>query len=453
MDSQKDYSSETPLSTKPIMSRTPDQYPQLLAIMPSDFRHSDAGAAILARQLLAGWPRERLASISARHRSDVGASDRRDRYERHHCTIAGGSEASHFPRLKRLTRFVLGKQASADPLFLGRPSREMISWLDAFAPDVIYAQPSTPMMMTLTSRLARELGIPIVNHIMDDHYPTWPTWHPSSYILNRLVRQPASAYYKTVFRRSIHAAAANCTISAAMADEYARRFNRPFVPIPPSIARSDAAQLQRSVSSSRLRTPNSLIFAGTILRHTNAATLEVVGDTLIRLRDTSPSAAWTLDVYCTHLDREAEHLRSHPGLRFRPPLAQENLWSRYSEYCAALLPFNVDRVSLNYMALSFPSKLPELFAAGLPLLYVGPQSAGFFPAIRDSGTATTAYPAVDSISTALHELATLSQHDRLGRSNTGWAAYESGYQLEEVQARLLEILFDPLGDRQGAKPS
>jgi glycosyltransferase involved in cell wall biosynthesis len=98
-----------------------------------------------------------------------------------------------------------------------------LEWAREFHPDVIYCLSRPFRPIRLQNRLADELGVPMLPHVMDD-------FMSQMYRNNWLENGPRQA-----LKRSVGGQVRRCpfalAISPAMAAEYTRRFGKPFFPL------------------------------------------------------------------------------------------------------------------------------------------------------------------------------------------------------------------------------
>lgn len=101
-------------------------------------------------------------------------------------------------------------------------SKEFLSWVKEYSPDIIYSQLSNIKLIGLVSDLRKKLGLPVAIHIMDD----WPVTISKKGLFQ-------SYWQKTIdigFRRLLSDSKVLLSIGEAMSNEYMTRYGYRFIP-------------------------------------------------------------------------------------------------------------------------------------------------------------------------------------------------------------------------------
>ncbi len=101
-------------------------------------------------------------------------------------------------------------------------SQKLKNWLTEFKPEVLYVQVASRETLLFASQLIDYLGIPSVNHAMDD----WPsTIRTHGLFKSYWYRKIDNELKQFIYKVDLH-----LSISEAMSDEYFKRYNKRFIP-------------------------------------------------------------------------------------------------------------------------------------------------------------------------------------------------------------------------------
>ena len=224
-------------------------FPRVLIVAMGRINAADtANNGLLVRNLYGGWPRENLAQIFSSgdngdagffgHYYQLGDQDRRLGslfYRLKSKSLAGEAEKLSLSELNRdsvskafLTKSLIKKlfveSSLYEILFRPRISVEMLGWLDAFRPDIIFAQGYCLTFAWLPVLLARRLSVPIAYYPTDD----WPneTYRPDVRfpLLSRLMNSFVSRTARELVERS----SVRLAFNRYMLEEYLGRYCREF---------------------------------------------------------------------------------------------------------------------------------------------------------------------------------------------------------------------------------
>jgi len=237
-------------------------------------------------------------------------------------------------------------------------SSQFCKWLDAFKPDVIYAQCSSLESIRLCLAIQEYLKKPFVFHMMDD----WPA------LIG--VRGFMKNYWKkkvdTEFKRLLNGVDVAMAISDYMAEEYKTRYNKEFITFhnPINVAFWRSGQKQRIELGEKI----NIMYAGRIglgidtSLKTIASAIEQVGNEL------------ALNIELIVQAQEAPPwIKEYKCVRYQAFLPYEELPRVLGAADFMILPYDFSADSLAYIKFSMPTKAPEYMASGTPILIFAPK--------------------------------------------------------------------------------
>jgi hypothetical protein len=238
-----------------------------------------------------------------------------------------------------------------------RLNNRLLEWAREFHPDVIYCL-STPLRpIRLQNRLAAELGVPMLPHVMDD-------FMSQMYRHNWLENGPRQAL-KPCVGQQIRRCPFALAISPAMATEYARRFDKPFfslmncVGVPTSWAEPLAETGQ---------TPLTVAYVGGVHLGRFESLLETAA-VVKNLR----AEGMRLEIVAYELREDQAQraaLEQTGTVKLAAPLpGQDTLRLRRLQEASVLLHLDaLHGAAVTYSRLSLSTKLPFYLAAGRAIL-------------------------------------------------------------------------------------
>lgn len=401
--------------------------PRIVALIPEGLSNPSGGST-LASRLLASWNPDDIAEL--RLGVDVTADD----VATARSFVVAGPVPGTLPSLRHAWRYICGQAVSLDRLFVARLTKTIVNWIESFSPELIYVHTGHPWIMKLGMKLARHCDVPLVTHSMDDHYNNFPSRDAGN-----ISSAMASRSYKATFRRCVAGASLNLAISKPMAGEYAANFGASFVPVTPFVAQSSIEITERDRSEYRRR---SLVYAGSLMEQTHLGALLALIEAVKRTNERAPGEPWTLDVLTgsipTEISRDQDH-DSESWVRFRQPVDQAGILALVPRYHFALVLMNDDSRAKRYARLSLPSKIPELLASNVPILYIGPTDLGFAKILVESGGAIATTPSVSAIENLLVEIGELDDEERSRLVASGRDYYRTHFS-DNVESRFVELL-------------
>lgn len=327
------------------------------------------GTGLYSLALFKGWPREALASVYSlsgleEDRTACGAFFRM--YPRGTASVADWRG--------RVGAYVLGRSESLDGYVSFRMTQRLRRWLDDFGPQVVYSHLGSLSMTRLASRVAMDWEIPLILHINDDYISDWPvTGHPGRSVWPGV--KLLNIMNKAAFNRALQVASKRYVVSPSMRDEYRRRYGGQFEVINKG---ADLAEWEGAVPSNRQAGSSGfrIYYGGTISENKNRASIQEVASAVHMLR--AEGLDVQLHIATSSLDeRTAAWIQNYQGVDVVPYVTREKLPDVIKRYSLLLLPFSFDSGCIRYIRYSWPSKMPEYMASGVPILMYGPAQAGF----------------------------------------------------------------------------
>lgn len=396
---------------------------------------SGSATGITLANLFAGWPADRLVEIfTADLRRPLDAAWLSRRLSNADLRLIGAA-------------FRRGADTAAIPGSAGAPARArsgiqtaarsaVVPWLDlvpytppstllaeieAFRPQVIYSLLGNIRLTRLCRALSAAHGVPVVPHFMDDWLSTYSV--PGRSAATFVSRPVLSAEVRRLVARTPR----GMTIGDRMAEEYARRFGRPFTAFmnPVSITSVE----DRSLDPSRAR----LGYVGGLhlSRWRNLLDIARALDSLRR-----EGFELTLDVWSPPADiaRHGEALTA-AGARCGSLSPDETAGVLRSLDVAIHVEAFGPREAA-YTRLSVSTKIPQYFAAGLPILAYGPADAASCRYIVDNGCGVGAGAADEDLGSVVREMVRdVAARRRMGASGRAVAARRHNAETERLRFR------------------
>lgn len=226
-------------------------YPRVLIVTMGRINDADTdNNSLLLRNIFAKWPRQNLAQIySSGDNSDYGFFDRyyqlspRDRlfgrlfYGLKTKLFKMNAMYSNTPFIetnvrsktkstKEILTNIFVDTGLYELIFRPRLSREMISWVQEFQPDIIFAQGYCLTFAWLPSRLSDYFKLPIVYYPTDD----WPN---DAYRVKGggipIVSKLVSRSVARAARHLVEVSSVLLAFNRYMREEYLKRYNKEFV--------------------------------------------------------------------------------------------------------------------------------------------------------------------------------------------------------------------------------
>jgi hypothetical protein len=234
-----------------------------------------------------------------------------------------------------------------------------------FDPDFLYVIPYKGRLVHLALRLNNLYDIPIVTHFMDDFRKRSP-WDVFYYLNECLTRQ-------RIFR--ITARSYRClAICDSMASEYEKILNKKFHPFHNPI---NIELFKKHKFNSEGKTVRNfrICYTGTIAEN-NVDTLVAFsnGCELLETKETQLQ----FDIYSPVNEsnpfyrRLIKSIKGYKRTTFKGKISHDEIISVLFKYDLLLLPLSFKKKYLSVIEFSFPTKVSEYMASGIPTLYIVP---------------------------------------------------------------------------------
>lgn len=421
----------------------PSSLPRIAVISVNPIRNDQANG-ILMRSLWRGWPQERLAQVYfpavALHAPDwsVCGDYRRIRFW-------GSAEKLNAESASAVTTSVgtpyagVAKRIAAHPTLLNwlRPALDLWSahvapmraalkrQLREIQPDCVYALLGNYWLTRVTVDVCRDLNLPFYLHVTDDY--AGPLY------ANSPLRDWLAGASRLAFEEAVSESAGRAAISPVMAEEYQRRYGRPWDWFTTLIDPQEYQPLPRSGDTKALR----LVYAGGLKLGRDQVLLRLADALQAFCKHSGASAV--LDVFGAYVSTAAtgQRLEDHPLVRMRGWADPSTLPTTFHQSDILVHVESPDPAIAAYTRWSFSTKLSQYMMAGRPILGVGPADLGSMEMIRRTRSGVTISDAelqtTDRLAEFLTDKAALHHYANQGRE---WA--EEWFDVSKGRARFRE---------------
>lgn len=371
------------------------EYPRLLIINNYSFNEYKGGGITL-KNLFNGWPKEKLAiahmsnskpmytvcdkyfkigyneyhyifpinKISKEPRSRINGPYSLKDFDLINDSKINLESQVHTPTTNLIKRSFLtlienaGIREFVHPLVMSKSLRE---WILEFNPEVIYCQPENISFINLVIKAYNLTGAKIVVHVMDD----WPYLIYKDKKLKHVLR----TIVRRKFQKLLKISSLRLGISRAMAEEFVDRYKLDFKYFHNPINISTTTDLEKVVKTET----NSylVVYSGRIgwtASHDSiiefCKCIEVLRKEGLDIR---------FNIYTDLANKENDFTKfQFDGSYLLPALKDTNFITKLLEADLLLYPVDFDRRSIEFIRLSFPTKLPSYLISGIPVFCYGP---------------------------------------------------------------------------------
>jgi glycosyltransferase involved in cell wall biosynthesis len=335
------------------------EFPRVLIISPTRLDAQTATGAAMA-SFFRGWPKDRIAQIYSNKVSefDHGVCEQ-------YCYA--NSHLEKIPGVKkfgRITTELLGCHA-VDRIRIRW--NDVLAWARRFRPEVVYyrAVEDPSFFKWLPLRLTKELGVPLVTHIMDD----WPARCEARcgaakrrFLVPRLHRQLEDLFQNSVLNLSI------CEkMSRAFQDRYGVRF----IPFHNSID-IDEWKDPRARPCQDASGPFRIVYTGSLASDMQLWSVKDLAEVVGELHKGGVHVGLELYGAKWWLTNYGRYLEGLPGVKHMGFVPSNEYPRILMEADLLALPINFDDESLAYIRYSMANKGPDYMASGTPILVYGP---------------------------------------------------------------------------------
>jgi glycosyltransferase involved in cell wall biosynthesis len=247
-----------------------------------------------------------------------------------------------------------------------RLSNGLENFISSFKPDYIYVIPYNRRMINFALKISRKFSIPIVSHFMDDYR-------------NRSPRDPLYFINESLTLRKVNVLVENSCKSMAicesMAEEYQKIFLRPFVPFHNPI-NTDLFHGQNVVENPENRQLLNIVYTGTIAEN-NIDTLisfssvcEKIHRSGFGIKFDIYSPTNNTNIFFRQLVAE---IKKYKAVNLKEKLEHAEIIQTLFNYNLLLLPLTFTGRYKNVIKVSFPTKVAEYMASGVPILFLIPE--------------------------------------------------------------------------------
>jgi glycosyltransferase involved in cell wall biosynthesis len=239
-------------------------------------------------------------------------------------------------------------------------SDNLVEWVKAYNPEVIYHQPFRFSDMSLAFQLKSLTKLPLVLHVMDDIvsfinkpnllYPYW--------------QQKIKRQFKTL----VNVSSVCLSISDSMSDEYQNRYNKTFLAFRNPVDFERWSKFQKSTW--QISHPAKIIYTGRLVPP-NVSSLLLICRTVSSLRSKGNNII--LDIYS--LDDYhyfSKRIKSLSGINLKRPVSYDKIPLLLAQYDIAILPIDFNKRGIRFAKFSISTKTSEYLASGVPVLLLTP---------------------------------------------------------------------------------
>ena len=246
------------------------------------------------------------------------------------------------------------------------------SWIDEFAPEVLYTQASSLEDILFCLEVKKYTGKPLIFHMMDD----WPATLDRKGLFAKHWRDKTDKMLKVLLTNTDLA----MCISDYMAEEYKRRYGKEFVTFHNPIDLEFWEKHQRQ--EYKLQASPTLLYAGRIglgiddSLKTIARTIEAVNEKFnFKLRfviQSSEAPTW---------------IDNFEVVKHQEFVVYQDLPKVFAETDFLILPYDFDEDSIKFIKYSMPTKASEYMASGSPIIIFSPEDTALVKYAKEYGWA------------------------------------------------------------------
>lgn len=372
-------------------------YPRLLIINNYSFNEYKGGGITL-KNLFTGWPKDKLAiahmsdskpmtaicekyfklgyneyqyifpinKISNEPRSRINGPYSLKDFELINDNRSNLVKQVHIPTTSLIKKSILtlieksGIREFVHPLQLSKSLKE---WILEFNPEIIYCQPENISFINLVIKAHGLTGAKVVVHVMDD----WPYLIYKDKKLKRILRNIVSRKFQNLLKIS----SLRLGISKAMAEEFQNRYKLDFKYFHNPINISNITgieKIEKTESNSYL-----VVYSGRIGWTASHDSIIEFSKCIEILRKEGLNIRF--NIYTDLDNKENDFTRFQiNGTSLLPALKDDNFITKLLEADLLLYPVDFDKKSIEFIRLSFPTKLPSYLISGIPVFCYGPSA-------------------------------------------------------------------------------
>ncbi len=239
-------------------------------------------------------------------------------------------------------------------------SDNLIEWVKAYNPEIIYHQPFRFSDMDLAYQLKAATGLPMVLHVMDDivsfiNKPNllYPFWQ------RKITGQ---------FKSLVKASSVCMSISDSMSEEYQKRYKKEFYAFRNPVDLEKWSKSQKSTW--QISPPARIVYTGRLVPP-NADSLLKLCKSVSSLR--SKGSEIVFDIYSLDDSHSFNRkIKLLDGITLKQPVPYDKIPALLSQYDITVLPIDFNRRGLRFAKYSISTKTSEYLASGVPVLLLTP---------------------------------------------------------------------------------
>jgi len=236
------------------------------------------------------------------------------------------------------------------------------SWLITFQPEVLYFQVSTREEIMFADELINSLKLPCVIHVMDD----WPSTISNKGPLKRFWKNKIDHEFKELLDKiDLH-----LSISDAMSGEYMKRYNKNFVAFHNPI--ETVTWLPLTKKHFKLHEEYvKILYSGRIGIGITESLLEVASSL-----DSINNDGLNVKLHIQTPTKEPgilSQLGKYESVIINPFAKLDKIPEIFSEADILVLANDFDKVGIDYLKFSMPTKASEYMISGTPILVYSPE--------------------------------------------------------------------------------
>lgn len=300
-----------------------------------------------------------------------------------------------------------------------------------FKPDVIYSMLGSIRLVQLVDFLAKKLEIPVVPHFMDD-------WISTYSVPGRSVGSPIHVFYlQWAVKRLFDSVPLAMSIGEMMSKEYSLKYARDFFDFMNPV---EVPATYPQTIMQRPDEPVRFVYVGG-LHLGRSECLAEIGAVLQGLKDEGRAVAF--DIYAPAHDADSATRLEAIGnvVVFRGSVRPEAVGNVLSKSSVAVHVESFSSDCAEYTRLSVSTKIPQYFAAGIPVLAYGPSGLASCQYVKSSGAGVLVdVKGGSELGDAIRTLV-LEDDSRREMGMRAWTRAREFHEVAAVRRRFCEALF------------
>jgi glycosyltransferase involved in cell wall biosynthesis len=311
-------------------------------------------------------------------------------------------------------------------------------WLDDFSPDIIYMQASSLPDLKFCQLIQDYLKKPATFHMMDD----WPAIVPGFGLFGGFWHRQIQANLRKVFAKSTQL----LSICDEMSEVYLEKYGRTFIPFHNPIDLQFWTKSQRQCY--QLSAQPEILYAGRTGLGIDSS-LEMVAKAVSHINNRC-NISIKLILQTSH---EPGWVKHYSCVDFRPQVSYDQLPRVFAKADFLLLPYDFSKKAIKYIQYSMPTKASEFMASGTPIIAFGPaQTAVIKYAKKYNWAKVVIENSVEALAAGIEQLAMCSEERESISTNAKLIAAEH-HDLKKVSSQFKNILLGTFTKKEDSKKS